>query len=160
GVIDIEHDGCLDLLVAGYGRNFLYHNDGGGKFTDVAAEAGVAGGDKATPSSWGDYDNDGRPDLYVSSYVDRPVNERDYLYHNEGSHFRDVLPPEFARRGATHGIQWVDFDGDGALDLAMANNNPEGHLSLYRNLLPPERAKVPRPVLVGRIEAHGNRKTT
>ena len=123
----------------------------------MAAEAGVAGGDKATPSSWGDYDNDGRPDLYVSSYVDRPVNERDYLYHNEGSHFRDVLPPEFARRGATHGIQWVDFDGDGALDLAMANNNPEGHLSLYRNLLPPERARRSVQVLVLDGKGHHTR---
>jgi len=156
-VIDYDNDGRLDLFVAGYGRNFLYHNDGGGKFTDVAAEAGVAGGDKATPSSWGDYDNDGRPDLYVSSYVDRPVNERDYLYHNEGSHFRDVLPPEFARRGATHGIQWVDFDGDGALDLAMANNNPEGHLSLYRNLLPPERARRSVQVLVLDGKGHHTR---
>src|SRR5882672_399459 len=132
-VVDYDNDGRLDLFVAGYGRNFLYHNDGGGKFTDVAAEAGVGGGDKATPSSWGDYDNDGRPDLYVSSYVDRPVNERDYLYHNEGNHFRDVLPSEFRMRGATHGIQWVDFDGDGALDLAMANNNPEGNLSLSQS---------------------------
>jgi hypothetical protein len=129
-VIDYDNDGRLDLFVAGYGRNFLYRNDGGGTFTDVAAPVGVAGGDKATPSSWGDYDNDGHPDLYVSSYVDRPVNERDYLYHNEGGLFRDVLPSEFAKRGATHGIQWVDFDGDGALDLAIANNNPDGNLSL------------------------------
>ena len=147
-VIDYDNDGRLDLFVAGYGRNFLYRNDGGGKFTDVAAEVGVAGGDKATPSTWGDYDNDGRPDLYVSSYVDKPVNERDYLYHNEGSRFSDVLPPQFAKRGATHGIQWVDFDGDGALDLAITNNNPEGNLSLYRNLLPRERARRSVQVLV------------
>src|SRR2546425_787829 len=83
-VIDYDNDGRLDLFVAGYGRNFLFHNEGGGRFREVAEAMGVAGGDKATPSAWGDYDNDGRPDLYVSSYVDRPVNERDFLYHHEG----------------------------------------------------------------------------
>jgi len=156
-VIDYDNDGRLDLFVAGYGRNFLYRNDGGGRFTDVSGDAGVAGGEKATPSSWGDYDNDGRPDLYVSSYVDRPVNERDYLYHNDGNHFRDVLPPGFVKRGATHGIQWVDFDGDGALDIVMANNNPEGNLSLYRNLLPPERARRSVQVLVLDDKGHYTR---
>src|SRR5207253_9271247 len=125
-VVDYVNDGRLDLFVAGYGRNFLYRNDGGGKFTDVAAEVGVAGGDKATPSSWGDYDNDGRPDLYVSSYVDRPVNERDYLFHNDGATFSDAMIEVIRKHGATHGVQWVDFDGDGALDLTLANDKPEG----------------------------------
>src|SRR4029077_11664843 len=74
-VVDYDNDGRLDLFVAGYGRNFLFHNEGSGRFKDVAAAMGVAGGDKATPSSWGDYDNDGRPDVYVSSYVDKPTNE-------------------------------------------------------------------------------------
>jgi penicillin G amidase len=156
-VIDYDNDGQLDLFVAGYGRNFLYRNDGRGTFTDVAAAMGVAGGDKATPSSWGDYDNDGRPDLYVSSYVDLPVNERDYLFRNEGNRFKDVLPPAFLKRGATHGIQWADFDGDGALDLAMANNNPDGNLSLYRNLLPPARARRSIQVLVLDDKGHYTR---
>jgi len=140
-VIDFDNDGNLDLFVAGYGANFLFHNDGKGNFSNVAAELGVAGGDRATPSNWGDYDNDGRPDLYVSSYIDKPVNERDFLYHNDGAHFRDVIPPEILKHGATHGVQWADFDGDGALDLALANNNPNGSHFLYRNVLPTERAR-------------------
>jgi len=140
-VIDYDNDGRLDLFVAGYGRNFLFHNEGGGRFTEVAEAMGVAGGDKATPSAWGDYDNDGRPDLYVSSYVDRPVNERDFLYHHEAGRFVNAMPPVIARHGATHGVQWADFDGDGALDLALANNNPNGGHYLFRNLLPPERAR-------------------
>jgi len=135
-VADFDNDGDFDLFVAGYGGNYLYRNDGRGTFTDVAAQMGVAGGDKATPSRWGDFDNDGRPDLYVSSYVETAVNEHDFLYHHEGARFVDVLAAMKLPHGATHGVQWVDFDGDGDLDLALANNNPAGAHPLYRNLLP------------------------
>jgi hypothetical protein len=140
-VVDVDGDGHLDLFVAGYGGNFLYRNDGHGKFTEIAAQLGLKGGDKATPSRWGDYDNDGRPDLYVSSYVDQPLNEHDFLYHNEGGRFVDILPSLKLPHGATHGVQWVDFDGDGDLDLALANNNPNGTHALYRNLLPAAQAR-------------------
>ena len=147
-VADYDNDGRLDLFVAGYGRNFLYHNDGGGRFTDVAAALGVAGGDKATPSSWGDYDNDGRPDLYVSSYVDRAVNEHDFLFHNDGGKFTDAMIELIAKHGATHGVQWIDFDGNGALDLSLANNNPNGGHYLFRNTLAPNRARRSIQVMV------------
>jgi hypothetical protein len=140
-VADVDGDGDLDLFVAGYGGNFLYRNDGHGKFAEVAEQLGVKGGDKATPSRWGDYDNDGHPDLYVSSYVDQPVKEHDFLFHNEGGRFADVLASLKLPHGATHGVQWVDFDGDGDLDLALANNNPNGAHPLYRNMLPAARAK-------------------
>ena len=152
-VIDFDNDGNLDLFVAGYGANFLFHGDGSGIFKNVAAEVGVLGGDQATPSNWGDYDNDGRVDLYVSSYILRPLNEHDYLYHNGGNHFSEVIPWEMLRNGATHGIQSADFDGDGALDLAMANNNPNGHHYVWRNLLPPERAGRSLQVMV--VDEHG-----
>src|ERR1700733_9808579 len=52
------------------------------------------------------------------------------------------------RNGATHGIQWADFDGNGALGIAMCNNNPNGHHYLWRNLLPPERAGRSLQVMV------------
>ena len=156
-VADYDNDGHLDLFVAGYGANFLFHNDGGGKFTNVAEALGVAGGEKATPSNWGDYDNDGRVDLYVSSYIEKPVNEKDYLFHNEGDRFTNALPPEFVKHGATHGIQWADFDGDGALDLAIANNNPGGTHYLYRNMLPPERARRSIQVMVLDHQGHATR---
>ena len=152
-VVDYDNDGRLDLFVAGYGRNFLFHNEGGGRFKDVADVMGVAGGDKATPSSWGDYDNDGRPDLYVSSYVEKPVNEHDFLFHHDGGRLTDAMPDVVAKHGATHGVQWVDFDGDGALDLALTNNNPTGGHYLFRNRLPAERAR--RSIQVRVVDAHG-----
>jgi hypothetical protein len=136
------------LFVAGYGPNFLYRNDGPNKFVEVASPLGVAGGDSATPSRWGDFDNDGRIDLYVSSYIGKVLNERDFLFRNEGTRFTDVIPELIAKRGATHGIQWVDFDKDGDLDFSLANNNPNGTHSLYRNLLPAEQARRSIQVLV------------
>jgi hypothetical protein len=152
-VADIDNDGDLDLFVASYGKNYLYRADGPAKFTEIADAVGLAGGDKATPSRWGDYDNDGRIDLYVSSYIDKPVNEKDFLFRNLGGRFMDVMPENIARHGATHGVQWADFDKDGDLDLALANNNPTGGHPVYRNLLPAGLAGRSVQVLV--VDARG-----
>ncbi|HML16794.1 MAG TPA: CRTAC1 family protein [Bryobacteraceae bacterium] len=147
-VADYDNDGHLDLFVAGYGANFLFHNDGRGNFSNVADPMGLNPGEKATPSSWGDYDNDGRVDLAVSSYVDKPLNEKNYLYHNDGNQFGNAIPPQIARHGPTHGLVWADFDGDGALDLAITNNNPEGTHYVFRNVMPPELARRSVQVMV------------
>jgi len=136
GVADYDNDGDLDLFVANYGPNVLYRNDGNGKFTDVAPETGVAGDYHATTTAWGDFDNDGRIDLYVASYLANMMYTRDYLYRNEGGTFRDVMPSVIAKRDATHGVQWVDYDADGDLDLALADNGTMGAHMLFRNRLP------------------------
>jgi ASPIC and UnbV len=58
-----------------------------------------------------------------------------------------------AKHGATHGVQWVDFDGDGAIDLALANNNPGGGHYVFRNRLPPELAR--RSIQVQVVDTDG-----
>ena len=145
---DFDNDGDLDLFVANYGPNALYRNEGGGKFTDVAAEMGVAGDYHAVTASWGDYDNDGRVDLYVSSFLSNSVNVPDHFYRNEGSRFSEVFFPAILRNDASHGVQWADFDGDGDLDLSVANNHALGTHYVFRNLQPPERSHCSVEVLV------------
>jgi penicillin amidase len=135
-VADFDNDGDLDLFVANYGPNALFRNDGHGKFVDVAAEMGVAGETHATTSVWGDFDNDGRVDVYVVSYLSAVMNVRDRLFHNEGATFRDVTPSILLKNDATHGAQWVDYDQDGDLDLALADNGTAGVHFLFRNRLP------------------------
>src|SRR4029079_16578064 len=145
---DYDNDGLLDLFVANYGPNELFHNEGHGRFRDVAPQMGVAGEYHAVSSAWGDYDNDGRPDLYVTAYINGITRYPDYLYHNDGDHFSDVTPAIILRHDGDHGVQWADFDLDGALDLALANNESMGSHYLFRNLLPPERARRSLQVLV------------
>jgi hypothetical protein len=81
------------------------------------------------------------------------VNEHDFLFHNDGAAFADAMPELVAKHGATHGVQWIDFDGDGALDLSLANNNPGGGHYLFRNLLPRDRAR--RSIQVHVVDEHG-----
>lgn len=70
-VADVTNDGRPDLLVSCFGGVVLYHNNGDGTFTDVTAKAGLAGDTGwATGVTFGDYDGDGFPDLFVPHYVD------------------------------------------------------------------------------------------
>lgn len=140
-VADFDGDGWMDLFVANYGPSALYRNDHGHRFVDVTREAHAFFEQHATTPSWGDYDNDGRPDLYVAGFLAGQTHYPDHLLHNEKGVFREVLPKLVADHDASHGVQWVDFDNDGALDLALTNNDPNGGHYLFRNLLPPSRAK-------------------
>src|SRR6266446_1613127 len=68
-LLDYDNDGWLDIYVANYGKNRLYHNNHDGTFTDVAEKAGVTLGGWSTGPTWGDYDHDGLLDLFVPGYV-------------------------------------------------------------------------------------------
>src|SRR5208282_828963 len=68
-VADYDNDGWPDLYVTNYGKNRLYHNNHDGTFTDVAEQAGVALGTWSTGATFGDYDGDGRLDLFVAGYL-------------------------------------------------------------------------------------------
>jgi FG-GAP-like repeat/ASPIC and UnbV len=163
---DYDNDGDVDLFVAGEylpnesepgvpgkpgpepdPRNLcrLFRNDGNGTFTNVAEAAGVLNARRAKGAVWGDYDNDGWLDLYVSN-----AGQENRLYHNNGNGtFADVAP----EMGVTEPIRsfacwFFDYDNDGRLDIfcngfsGTLNNTINSHLGrptgggrprLYRN---------------------------
>ena len=106
----------LDKSAAAY-WNRLYRNDGGMRFTDVTAAAGVRGVGYATGAAAADYDNDGRVDLFVAGVA------QNQLLHNRGDGtFEDVT----ARSGIASGEwavggAWLDYDNDGLVDLFVVN---------------------------------------
>jgi hypothetical protein len=152
-VADYDGDGRFDLFVANYGPSALYRNDGGRRFVDVTKAAGLLFNQHATTPSWGDYDNDGRPDLYVAGFLATQTHYPDHLFHNVGGRFVDALPALVKEHDASHGVQWVDFDGDGALDLALTNNDAGGGHFLFKNLLPALRAR--RSLSIDVVDARG-----
>ena len=95
----------------------MYRNNGDGTFTDVALSAGVTNDRYCKGSAWGDYDNDGDPDLYVSNFLDD-----NRLYHNLGDGtFIDVAPALGATGPLESFATWFwDFDNNGCLDIFVA----------------------------------------
>ena len=151
---DFNNDGRLDLYYANYGPSWLFRNDGNGKFTDVAPQMDVVVGKHLVSTGWGDYDNDGKLDLYADGYLVGHENIRDYLFHNEGDRFTDATPAYMLKHDADHGVAWVDFDQDGALDLVLADHETEGVLSVYHNRMAPEKARHSLQVLVLDSKGH------
>ena len=125
-VADFDQDGDFDLFVANYGPSALYRNDGGLKFTEVSRERGIDLNGHGVTSGWGDLDNDGLPDLYVANFIAGQPLYRDALFINGAKAFVEALPAVVLKHDATHGVQFVDFDRDGRLDLALTNNDPGG----------------------------------
>jgi hypothetical protein len=124
-VADFDRDGDFDLFVANYGHSALYRNDGGLRFAEVSRERGIDLHGHGVTSGWGDLDNDGLPDLYVGNFIAGQPLYRDALFIN-GAMFAEALPDVILKHDATHGVQFVDFDRDGRLDLALTNNDPDG----------------------------------
>jgi len=155
---DYDNDGFPDLLVCGYGRCILYHNNGDGTFTDVTARAGTANSGRwASSAAWFDYDNDGRLDLVIANYVDwspernfycgdRAPGMRSYchpddfnpepptLYHNNGDGtFTDASKSSGIglKPGNGLGVVTFDYDNDGWQDIFIANDHMPN--SLFHN---------------------------
>jgi hypothetical protein len=151
-MIDYDGDGLVDLFfvngstLEGFPSgaeptNHLYRNKGGRRFEDVTAKAGLAASGWGQGACVGDYDNDGRDDLFVTSWG---VN---HLYHNDGGgRFSDVTGAAglaSPRRRWGTGCAFLDYDRDGRLDLFVGNYidfdpattpRPESGLCRYRGL--------------------------
>ena len=125
-VADFDGDGWQDIYFVNgrdlYNRgvsvrNALYHNNGDGTFTDVADKAGTPGTGYGLGCVWGDYDNDGFPDLYVTQYG------RNVLYHNNGDGTFTDATDKAGVSGMDFGTMFhagatfFDYDRDGKLDL-------------------------------------------
>jgi len=154
-VADYDGDGRDDVYVTALNRNFLFHNLGG-RFEEISAKAGLRESGWSTSSAWLDYDDDARPDLYVCRYVDwspshdlfctldgktksyctpeRYAGVSSHLYRNAGGgRFIDVT--NATGTGSTNqkalGVAPWDFDGDGRVDLLVANDTAPNNL--FRN---------------------------
>ena len=138
-VADFDNDGDLDVFVASYGPDLIWENQAPEPgFVMRSAGTGLDRDHHSVSAAWGDADHDGWLDLYVVMFVSAVPEEPDYLYRNlSDGRFEAVTPLSMLERGASHGVTWADFDQDGDLDLALANNDPtEGTHHFYRNLLP------------------------
>jgi tetratricopeptide (TPR) repeat protein len=143
---DYDNDGFVDFYVSNLGGdNFLYHNNHNRTFTEVGKEAGVRAPWMSFATWFFDYDNDGFPDLFVTSYYMSPEEnlhsqlhlpynvETLKLYHNEGNGtFKDVtveagLDRVFNPMGSNFG----DIDNDGFLDFYLGTGTPP-----YGDILP------------------------
>ena len=153
---DYDNDGKVDVYITALGGNRLFKNLGGGRFLDVTRQAGVADEGFSTSALWFDYDNDGKVDLFVTHYVDWSADKdlfctldgknKSYctpesykgqspsLFHNRGNGtFENVTKQAgiFDTSSKGLGVAMLDFDGDGRMDLFVANDTEPNRL--YRN---------------------------
>lgn len=133
---DVNNDGLLDIVMANYGHMALFLNKGGGKFDNASAAWSLNLGGEYDSCTLDDFDNDGKIDLYMNGTVSGGVNYRDYLFKNTGSAFQNVTPANIAALNSDHGALWADFDGDGAVDLALTGSADKGMHGIWRGVLP------------------------
>ncbi|MBN2088995.1 VCBS repeat-containing protein [candidate division KSB1 bacterium] len=134
--VDYDNDGDQDIFISVYyGNNVLFRNNGNGTFTDVSAQAGIQVGERCRGITWGDYDNDGDLDLYVTrgSFHTPYAN---YLFRNEGApnwNFSDVSGAAgVAHNGDGSMSAFGDYDNDGDLDISIGNITNQRNV-LYQN---------------------------
>ena len=117
---DYDQDGFLDLFVPnGSGnKNSLFHNDGNGTFSKANNIINQEGG-KSVGSCWGDVDNDGDLDLFVTN----SNSSTNFFYKNLGDGTFEKITNSIINQGASsHGCSFADIDNDGDLDLFVTND--------------------------------------
>jgi len=130
---DFDNDGWSDVFVSGFGgANFLFRNDGHGAFVRITGRVPASDTASSDGCAWGDYDNDGYLDLFVTN----PNSGGNRLYRNKGDGtFEKITSGAIVidRKGST-GCAWGDYDNDGFLDLFVVNGfaGPQDNL-LYHN---------------------------
>ena len=133
--VDYDNDGDLDLFVSNGPQagstNFLYRNDGEGVFTKIAEDPVVSDHTPSVGTTWGDYDNDGDLDLYVTNWYGRP--NQLYANNGDGTFDRITTGPPVADPGFSEAASWGDYDADGDLDLYVANSDGNLRNALYTN---------------------------
>jgi enediyne biosynthesis protein E4 len=136
---DVDNDGDPDAFVVNwYNMNNMFSlNQGDGSFVSVTTGAPVTDGGYSETCTWGDYDNDGRIDLYVTNSGSPSLGAKtNFLYHNDGggSFTRITAGVIVTDARYSRGATWVDYDNDGDMDMYVANERNQVN-NLYRNLL-------------------------
>lgn len=133
--VDYDNDGDKDFFVTAIeGKNAFYSNDGEMNFTDISSAIGIFQTDLFTyGASFGDIDNDGDLDLFISN---RSPEDHNYLYRNDSGIYVDIT--------GTSGISlegqlsfcsiFFDYDKDGLQDIYVSNDKEENINRLYKNL--------------------------
>jgi hypothetical protein len=127
---DYDNDRDQDLFVciigegSPYKDNLFYVNNGDGTFTRITDQDFVNDGGMSPGASWGDYNNDGHMDLFVTNIPDGD-NGNNFLYQNNGDGTLTKISEGVVVTdgGYSFGSTWGDFDNDGDLDLFVANYN-------------------------------------
>jgi len=125
---DFDNDGDLDLFIPYFGAdNRFYINEGNGIFRDRATELGLVHDGRSRGAVWGDFDNDGDLDLYVTNSA-----QPNLYYKNVDGHFADISDSlGVALNADSRGVALADYDNDGRLDFYVAVQN--GPDALFRN---------------------------
>jgi hypothetical protein len=150
---DIDNDGWTDLYLTAFGRNQLWRNNGNGTFSDISTRSGTDAAGWSVSASFSDYDRDGWLDLYVGHYLQYSIDadqpcagptgardycapqvyrpQRDRLYrNNRNGTFADVTATSLRSTdvGPALGVISADLDGDGWLDIYVANDSQDNLL--------------------------------
>ncbi|NQT97752.1 MAG: VCBS repeat-containing protein, partial [Candidatus Marinimicrobia bacterium] len=126
---DYNNDGLVDVFLANSNSelNMLFMNTGGGSFTRITSGSIVDESASSRSANWGDYDNDGYQDLFVSN-----ADANNCLYHNNGDgSFTKITTGDLVNEGNSQGAEWADYDNDGWLDLFVVNYGADNYL--YHN---------------------------